>query len=159
MIRLVPVKPEQKNMLWNINQKYLYEMTAFYPDEMDADGNLHYGHFDEYFIDPKRKAFFLYNDDVMIGFAMLNPYSAMEDHQPDYTMAEFTVFPSYRKNHYAFEAAKLILSTYIGKWEVKFNEKNAPAKKLWVKVAAPYSPEVYHLNEEETILAFHNEIS
>ena len=55
MIKIVPVKPEEKVLLWNINQKYLYEMTNFYPDEMDENGVLHYGYFDEYFIDKKKK--------------------------------------------------------------------------------------------------------
>lgn len=58
MIRLVPVKAEEKELLWNINQKYLYEMTNFYPDKMDEMGVLHYGYFDEYFTDDRREAFF-----------------------------------------------------------------------------------------------------
>ena len=48
MIRLQPVQPHDRDLLWNINQKYLYEMTMFYPDEMDEAENLHYGHFKEY---------------------------------------------------------------------------------------------------------------
>ena len=52
MIRLHSVQPHDRELVWNINQKYLYEMTMFYPDEMDA-WNLHYGHFEEYFTDPK----------------------------------------------------------------------------------------------------------
>ena len=52
MIILRPVKPEERELLWNINQKYLYEMTFYYPDELDDQGNLHYGYFDEYFKDP-----------------------------------------------------------------------------------------------------------
>ena len=52
MILLQPVQPTDRDLLWNINQKYLYEMTMFYPDEMDA-GSLHYGHFEKYFTDPK----------------------------------------------------------------------------------------------------------
>ena len=59
MIKLVPVAAQQKDLFWNINQKYLYEMTNFYPDVMDEQGNYHYGYFSEYFIDPKRKAFFV----------------------------------------------------------------------------------------------------
>ena len=155
MIKLIPVKTEEKDLLWNINQKYMYEMTLYYPDEMDSQGNLHYGYFDEYFSDPKRKAFFIYNDDKMIGFAMVNPYSAI-DHTPDYTMAEFTIFPTYRGNGYAFEAAKLILSMYKGKWEIKYNEKNIAAKKLWTKITAPYNPKLVYLTEAETVFEFNN---
>lgn len=155
MIKLVPVKLEERERFRNINQKYLYEMTIFYPDVMDEDGNLHYGHFDEYFIDPKRKAFFLYNDDTMVGFAMINPYSVI-GHNPDFTLAEFTIFPSYRRNHFALEAANIILSVYHGKWEIKYNEKNIAAKNLWTKVTAEYKPSVYHLNEMETVFEFSN---
>ncbi len=32
----------------NFNQKYLYEMTNFYDDPMDENGNYHYGHLDDY---------------------------------------------------------------------------------------------------------------
>lgn len=155
MIRLQTVKKEDRELFWNINQKYLYEMTLYYPDEMDKQGNYHYGHFNAYFVEPERKAFFIFNNETMIGFVMLNPYSAI-GHTPDHTIAEFTIFPSYRRKHHAFDAAKLILSHYHGQWEIKYNEKNIGAKKLWTAVAAPYNPNVYRLNEQETVLEFTN---
>lgn len=155
MIRLQAVREEEKELLWNINQKYLYEMTLYYPDEMDEQGNYHYGHFDAYFVEPEREAFFIFNDEKMIGFVMLNPYSAI-GHNPDHTIAEFTIFPSCRRKHYALDAAELILSMYHGRWEIKYNEKNAGAKSLWTAVTAPFDPEVYRLNEEETVLEFMN---
>lgn len=156
MIRLQPVREEDKELFWNINQKYLYEMTLYYPDEMDQQGNFHYGHFNAYFTEPERKAFFIYKDEKMIGFVMLNPYSVI-GHHPDYTIAEFTIFPSYRRRHYASDAARLILSSYHGQWEIKFNEKNVGARNLWTAVTASYHPHVYHLNEQETVLSFTNQ--
>ena len=155
MIGLQEVKAEERELLWNINQKYQYEMTKYYPDKMDEHGNYHYEYFDAYFTDAERKALFIYDDEIMVGFVMLNPYSAIE-HHPDYTIAEFTIFPSYRRNHCAINAVNLILSSYHGKWEIKYNEKNVGAKKLWTMVAEPYSPVVYHINEEETVLEFAN---
>ncbi len=153
MIRLQVVRKEDRDLLWNINQKYLYEMTMYYPDQMDENGNYHYGHFEEYFTDPRREAFFLYNDNTMVGFAMLCPYSNIGKN-PDYTMAEFTIFPTYRRKHYALEAANLLLSNHPGQWEIKYNEKNIGAKKLWTTVTAFYHPAVHHLNEEETVFEF-----
>ena len=154
-MKLVAALAEDRERLWNINQKYLYEMTQYYPDVLDEKGVLHYGYFDAYFSDPKRKAFFLYAGDVLVGFAMLHPYSVI-GHAPDYTMAEFTIFPRYRKKHYATEAVQLIFSEYCGKWEIKFNEKNAVAKAFWLKLTAAYNPQFYHLNEAETVLEFIN---
>ena len=153
MISLQVVREEDRDLLWNINQKYLYEMTLYYPDPMDANGNYHYGHFDEYFTDPRREAFFLYDNETMVGFAMLCPYSNIGKN-PDYTMAEFTIFPSYRRRHFASEAAKQILETHPGQWEIKYNEKNLAGKCLWHAVTAPFQPEMCHLNDEETVLVF-----
>ena len=155
MIRLQPVTDEDRELFWNINQKYLYEMTAYYPDEMDEQGNYHYGHFHAYFVEPERKAIFIFSSEKLIGFAMLNPYSAIGQ-TPDYTIAEFTIFPSYRRKHCAFDAARLILSSYRGQWEIKYNENNVGAKKLWTAVTASYNPNVYRLNDQETVLEFSN---
>ncbi len=153
MIRLVTVQAEDRNLLWNINQKYLYEMTNFYSDEMDEWGNYHYGHFDEYFTDPRRTAYFIFSDETLIGFAMLCPYSNI-DGTPDYTMAEFTIFPAFRRNRFALEAANMIICKHPGKWEIKYNEKNQGGKMLWNKVAEPYNPKMIHVNGEETVLVF-----
>lgn len=155
MIRLQEVKAEERELLWNIIQKYLYEMTTYYSDEMDEQGNYPYRYFDAYFTDAERKALLMYDDETLVGFALLNPYSALE-HQPDCTIAECTIFPSYRRNHYAVDAANLILSTCRGKWEIKYNEKNRGAKKLWTRVTEPYSPTVYPIDEDETVLEFSN---
>ena len=153
MITLKKVQKEDRDLLWNINQKYLYEMTNFYDDEMDAEGNYHYGHFEEYFTDPKRSAYFIFCDDRLAGFAMLCPYSVTGG-TPDYTMAEFTIFPAFRRRHVALESAGMIIGEHPGQWEIKFNEKNPKAKNLWTKIASPYDPKVVHLNEEETVLVF-----
>ena len=153
MLRLQTVQKKDRDLLWNINQKYLYEMTNFYNDPMDENGNYHYGHFDDYFSDPSRTAYFIFNDDVLAGFAMICPYSNISQN-PDYTMAEFTIFPAYHRKHYALDVAKMILNMHPGKWEIKYNRKNEGAKKLWDAVAAPYEPTVHYLNNEETVIAF-----
>ena len=154
-MELVAVKAEDRDLFWNINQKYLYEMTYYYDDEMDERGNLHYGYFDAYFTDPVRKAFFIKEAQTLVGFAMINPYSYLDAH-PDYVLAEFTIFPIYRRRHFATEAAGMIFERFQGNWEVKYNEKNAAAKALWNKVTEPYAPKKVFLNEEETVFVFNS---
>ena len=153
MIRLQPVTPDQRQLLYNLNQKYLYEMTNFYDDPMDELGNLHYGHFGEYFTDPARTALLIFDDDALAGFAMLHPYSYFGG-TVDHVMAEFTIFPAYRKRRLATRAAEAIFERRSGRWEIKFNEKNAAARALWTRVTARYAPTVRHLNDEETVLCF-----
>ena len=152
-MELVKVRAEDRDLLWNINQKYLYEMTNYYDDEMDPLGVLHYGHFDAYFTDPKRKAFFLYEEKTLVGFAMIHPYSNMGE-DPDHVLAEFTIFPTYRRRHYATAAASRIFDRFKGRWEIKYNEKNTAAKALWNKVTEQYHPRATHLNDTETVLSF-----
>ena len=153
MIELIQVSEAQRELLWNINQKYLYEMTNFYPDELDEAGILHYGHFEDYFTDPAREALLLYEDGTLVGFAMLCPYSQLEE-PVDYVMAEFTVFPMYRRRGLAMEAARRILEERPGRWEIKYNEKNAPAKALWTKLTTPYAPRKMPYSDVEMVLAF-----
>lgn len=142
MIELIDVKPDEKTLFWNIHQKYLYEMTNYYDDEMDEAGNYHYGYFDAYFTEPKRKARFIYFNKHLAGFVMINPYSYL-DENPDYVLAEFTIFPVYRKKHIATEAAEMIFEQLTGFWEVKYNENNIAAKKLWNKVCENMLPKKY----------------
>ena len=150
---LIRVRPEDRELLWNINQKYLYEMTNYYDDEMDESGILHYGYFDAYFTDPRRMAFFLYEQQRLVGFAMIHPYSNMNG-SPDHVLAEFTVFPIYRGRHLATAAAKAIFEQFGGHWEVKYNENNIAAKGLWNRVTEEYHPQKTHLNDVETVLSF-----
>ena len=58
MITLHPVKPEEKEILWNYLQKYLYELSGIYGLELDENGNFPYPYFEPYFSDEKRRAFF-----------------------------------------------------------------------------------------------------
>ncbi len=152
-MELIAVRPEDRELLWNLNQKYLYEMTNYYDDELDAQGNLHYGYFEEYFTDPRRKAFFLREGRDLVGFAMIHPYSNMGE-EPDHVLAEFTIFPVYRRRRLASAAADMIFRRFKGRWEVKYNEKNTAARALWHKAAARYGPRETHLNEAETVLSF-----
>ena len=153
MIELTNAKPENRELLWNIHQKYLYEMTYYYDDEMDEQGNFKYGYFDAYFTEVERKAIFIYEQKELVGFAMINPYPYISEN-PDYVLAEFTIFPMYRKKHLATEAAEAIFGRYRGRWEIKYSEKNTRAKNLWNKITEKYIPRIIHLNEDETVLAF-----
>ena len=106
-----------------------------------------------YFEEPERKALLIYNDQLLVGFAMINPYSYINEN-PDYVLAEFTIFPMYRKEHIGGNAANKILETYKGRWEIKYNENNTAAKKLWNNVTALYYPAKHRYSDVETVLTF-----
>lgn len=153
MIELIEIEKHNKELFWNINQKYLYEMTNYYDDIMDSDGNYEYGYFDAYFTEENRKAYFIYFNNNLAGFIMINPYSYLNKNS-DYVLAEFTIFPIYRKQHIATKAVELIFQKYPGSWEIKYNERNIAAKTLWNKITEKYNPKKTSLNEYETVLSF-----
>lgn len=62
MIALKEVLTQDKDRLWNISQKYLYEMTNYYDMGMNESGNYEYKYFDAYFAEPERVVLFIYND-------------------------------------------------------------------------------------------------
>lgn len=93
MLRIEKVQEKDRGF-FGISINNIYEITNFYDDPMDEDGNHHYGYFDEYFSDSKRVAYFIHNDGTLARIAMFCPYSAIEQN-PDHTMDEFTIFPTF----------------------------------------------------------------
>lgn len=153
MIELKLVKESEKDVLYNIFQKYLYEMTKYYDDELDDMWNYSYKYFDDYFIEPTRKALFIKWEGKIVGFMMINNHSYI-DQKPDYVIAEFSIFPNYRKKGIAQEAISIAFSQYHGKWELKFSLKNKSALNLWCKSTEIFKPVVHHLPDDEQVLSF-----
>ena len=155
MITLKKVKEKDRSLLFDLNQAYLKEMTKYYPDEPDENGYYTYGYFDLYFVDKKRIAYFILNDEAIVGFCMLNPYSYFNE-EVDYVLAEFTILPKYRGNHYAKETIELLLTIYHGRWEIKYNINNVIAKNLGESATLKYNPTKKYLSIEEPVLIFKN---
>lgn len=153
MIKLQLVKDSEKEVLYNIFQKYLYEMTKYYDDEMDYKGNYLYRYFDNYFVESTRKALFIIRDSKIVGFMMLNNNSYINQ-KPDHVISEFSIFPMYRKKGIAQEAIALAYSQYPGKWELKFSLKNKSAVNFWRKSTESFKPIVYNLEDDEQVLVF-----
>lgn len=153
MINLIKVEKEQKELLFNLFQKMLYEMTQYYANDIDEFGNIQYGYFDEYFIDKKRVAFFIYNDQELVGFLMIHSYSYF-NRKIDFNLAEFTIFPKFRRRAIATQTAKLLFKKFVGNWEIKFNTKNVKAQNLWLKVTNQYKPQIIDFDIYEKVLCF-----
>ena len=137
-VRAEEVRAEQQETLANLMQKYLYEMTRYYPIAMGADGRYNYKYLPLYFGDePRRKAYFFYVGQTLVGFALINDYSFTGE-PTDNSIAEFTIFPSYRGQGYATAAVEALRRLRPGSWQLKYSPRNGPGAALWEKVAARY---------------------
>ena len=143
----------ERTLLYHLLQKYLYEMTRFYADDVDGEGNYPYPYFGDYFSDPDRRAYLLRVEGKAAGFALLNRHSAL-GREVDWAMAEFCVLPRYRREGLGLEAARWLFDLHPGRWEVKYTTANLAAQRLWDLAASGYGPKKYPLPEGEEALAF-----
>lgn len=153
MIVLKEVEASDKDKLWNIFQKYFYEMSAYYDIDMDERGNYRYKYFENYFSERERTTLFVYDDEDLIGFAMINNYSCLGD-RIDHGMAEFTIFPRYRKRSMGKETVEKIFERYRGIWEIKYSNENKAAGEFWRKATEKYKPIISSYGGNESVLSF-----
>lgn len=155
MISLRQARREDKTLLFNLLQKMLCEMTNYYDNDIDNEGNFEYRYFENYFsgLEPDRLAYLIQVDEKAAGFAMVNSHSYIGQ-SPDHVLAEFFVLPRFRRRHIARDAAALLFCQLPGAWEIKFNTRNLPAARLWNQTARPYSPRLHHFAEFEEVLSF-----
>ncbi len=92
---LVPVKEEEKEILRNLLEKYLYEFSQYELEDVNPLGLYGYSYLDCYWTEEGRWAFFLKADGRLAGLAMVNDYP--EAGKTDYCMSEFFVMYKYRR--------------------------------------------------------------
>lgn len=137
-VYLIKVNDDQRDLLWNILQKYLYELSQYYNFEIDNNGNIYYKYFDAYFENEAcREAFLFYHNNKLIGFSMINSHSPNGE-AIDHFVGEFTVFPQYRNSGLSTKAAKALFKNRKGIWQLKYSYKNQRAAKFWNKIILDY---------------------
>ena len=153
-VDFIEVKIEHKNLLWNLLQKYLYELSYVYGDDIEDDGNYSYDYFENYFNpEENREALIFRYDDKIIGFCMINDHSFNEN-SINYSMAEFSIVPKYRKNGLGKRAISKVLSQRKGKWQIKYSLDNPTAQKFWENVLSDYKSTETLLEDNEKLLDF-----
>lgn len=151
---LKPVSSDDRTYLFNVLQKYLYELSAYYGDEPNSEGNIPYDWFDSYFEDsPEREAFLLVEGAKTVGFAFINTYSDL-DEDIDHAIAELTIFPPFRSRGLATKAVRELFRSRPGRWELTYQNTNEAAATFWGHVTRPYAPDQTQINPGETILSF-----
>lgn len=136
-VRAEEVREDRRETLFNLMQKYLYEMTRYYPIAMGEDGNYIYKYLPLYFEEKSRQAYFFYAGETLVGFALINDYS-FTGQPTDNAIAEFTIFPAYRGRGYAEAAVEALRALRPGSWQLKYSPENAAGARLWQKVKRRY---------------------
>ena len=153
MFSLIYVKEREREQLWNLLQKYLCELSPYFDLEGDGKGNYPYEHFDEYFSDPTRRAYIIYDGDSVAGFVMLNKVSDFGE-DIDHAVAEFFILPKFRRTGLGSDIFLVLRKQFKGQWEIRYHVDNVPAAAFWTKMTSTLEPEVRDFGEKEKVLSF-----
>lgn len=124
---------DEKEILRNLLEKYLYEFSQWDSRDVNALGLYGYNYLDEYWTAKNRWAFFIRADEKLAGFAMVNDYREVNE-ETDYTMAEFFVLHKYRRCGVGSEAAKQIFKRFKGRWQLMRHPNNQASVYFWDRV-------------------------
>lgn len=147
------VKDDEKDILYNLLQFALYDGSKYIENKINNNAVFEYKWFDSYFTDENRYAYFIKdNSENLIGFAMLNQNMKI---LPDgYSVAEFLILPSYRRNHIGKKVAFELFSKFKGNWEVEPIENSKEAYNFWKNVISDYTNNNYEYKNQ--IFIFNN---
>ena len=138
-IELSPVQKEEKEILRNLLEKYLYEFSQYDGAEINELGLYGYDYLDCYWTEENRWAFFICSDGKLAGFAMVNDYPEASGVKTDYAMAEFFVLMKYRRHGVGKHAAFALFDRFPGSWQLKRHPKNTAGVLFWDRIISEYT--------------------
>ena len=153
MITVRTVEEGEKELLSGLLQRYLREMSRYYDDKADENGNFPYPYLPFYFSEESRRAYFFQEDDELIGFALINTHS-FNGEKADNCIAEFTILPGYRCRGKGTEAMAALKEVREGNWQLKYSEDNVEAVRFWNRIKEKYDGREERLNEKEIVITF-----
>lgn len=136
-IKKAPI--EQKHVLKNLLELYVYDFTEFGPYDVNADGLFGYPHLDGFFTNEGWDPYLVYVDDKIAGFVLVVKDMIEELNEEAYSIAEFFIMKKYRSGGIGKKVATYIFDQYHGLWELDEMETNKPAQAFWRKVINEYT--------------------
>lgn len=125
---------EQKSVLRNLLELYIYDFTEFGPYDVDSHGLYGYKYLDYYWNEEGRHPFIFYVEGKIAGFVLVRRYFIEDLNEYSYSIAEFFVMKRYRGQGIGKKVAFHIFTLFPGLWEVAQLKTNTPAQVFWRKV-------------------------
>lgn len=138
MIELREIRQEEKHVLTAILEKYIFELSAYDLSDMNESGMYGCPEVDLYWQEETRYAYWITTEGKTIGLAMVFPYSEL-DEPCDWSMAEFCIFPKYRRYGYGCEAAHAVMRRHKGDWQIVKHPANDRADAFWRKAVDTFT--------------------
>ncbi len=141
-IQLKKITADQKDVLNNLMEKYLYEFSQYDGYAFDETGLFRDPSIERYFTEQDRYSYFIYVDEKLAGFVFV--YKRAECDEPlDWAIGEFFVAYPYRRSGVGAYVMNQLFLQYKGIWQIRYHPKNIGSEKFWQKIAATASGNCY----------------
>ncbi|WP_240232970.1 GNAT family N-acetyltransferase [Devosia lacusdianchii] len=143
-ISLVPATPDQRPVIANLIQLYLYDMTESMPFPVGADGRFEYDFLDRFW----RFPFLIMSGQEIAGFALVIDECPLTGRKPRWFMAEFFVLKAYRGRGAGRAALDAAIANHPGDWHIGAPKQNRPAQAFWSRALASRQPAISDISFE-----------
>ena len=136
-----------RQTLFNLLEKYLYEFSQWDKTDVGSDGLYCYEWLDCYFTEPNRYPYLLQDDGKLVGFILVNDYPEVPGEKTDFCISEFFIMHKYRRCGYGRAAVFDVLNRHHGRWQLKYHPHNLPSGFFWRTVIDEYTGGHFRLIE------------
>lgn len=139
-IELKLVKPNEREIISNLLQLYLHNLSAYFPIDFDSSKGMYiYDELDKYVEGNDSKAYFIFKEDKLTGFVLIDVTEEKN------VIQEIFVLNNYKRQGIAGISVKKVFDMYKGNWEIKAVPCSKPAEDFWVKTVSEYTNDNYIL--------------
>lgn len=133
-IKLKEISLNKKNILDNLIQLYLHDISLDFPIDFDSSTGLYkYDNIKKYFKNENNKAFFILNNKEIVGFILLD-FSIDK-----IIIQEMFILNNYRRMGIGKIAVNLIFDKFKGIWEIKSLPCSINAERFWTSTIKEYT--------------------
>jgi predicted acetyltransferase len=134
-----PASIEERALLQNLMQFYLYDFSEVLEMYVDDDGRFGDVDLSPYWVDEWRHPFLLRVDERVAGFALISERSKITGKSGVFDMTEFFVLRRFRRRGMGRAAAFAAFDRFAGPWEVRQREENPDATAFWRRAIDEYT--------------------
>ncbi|HEV7344702.1 MAG TPA: GNAT family N-acetyltransferase [Devosia sp.] len=127
---------DQKPLIANLIQLYLYDMTESMPFPVGDDGRFQYDFLERFW----RYPYLIKSGTEIAGFALVIDDCPLTGRKPCWFMAEFFILKAYRRRGLGKAALQAILARHPGDWHIGVPLANQPAQVFWSSALFPFQP-------------------
>jgi predicted acetyltransferase len=132
--------PQAREVVRNLMQLYLYEMSEFDGRPIDEQGLFPYSYLADYWREEGRTPLLARAGRSPAGFALVREHSVLDPEASGVrSVAEFFVLRQFRRLGIGRELAMEVFRRFPGRWEVSVAQANEAAKAFWRRVIGDYT--------------------